>query len=91
LTYKNREGGLEMGVTGIVRRVDPVGRVVIPMEIRRTLGISPGDPMEILVQGEEIVIKRFTEACFFCGSKKELKSFKGRKVCESCRKKLASI
>ena len=80
-----------MAITGIVRRVDPVGRVVIPMEIRRTLGISPGDPMEILVQGEEIVIRRFAEVCAFCGNKKNLKSFKGRKICETCRKKISSL
>lgn len=80
-----------MSVKGIIRRVDPVGRVVIPMEIRRTLNIRQGDNIEILVQNDEILLRKPAQACTFCGSEKKLVAFKSHQVCQGCLKKMKSI
>jgi transcriptional pleiotropic regulator of transition state genes len=80
-----------MTVKGIIRRVDPVGRVVIPMEIRRCLNIHYGDSIEILVQNDQILLRKPAQACTFCGSEKKLVDFKSQKVCQNCLKKIKSM
>lgn len=77
-----------MKSTGIVRKVDELGRVVIPIELRRTLGIKIKDALEIYVDGEKIVLKKYEPACIFCGSADNVKQFSGRIVCEDCIKKM---
>lgn len=76
---------------GIVRKVDPVGRVVIPMEIRRTMSLKYGDPVEIIAEKDRIVIKKFTEVCTFCNQSKGLKVFKGKKICANCLKEISTL
>ncbi len=78
-------------MTGIVRKVDPVGRVVIPMEIRRTMSLKYGDPVEIIAEKDQIIIRKFSEICTFCNQKKNLKVFKGKKICASCIKKISAL
>lgn len=56
-----------MKATGIVRKVDELGRVVIPIELRRTLGIGEKDPLEIFVDGEEIILRKYEPCCVLCG------------------------
>lgn len=73
-----------MGDTGIVRRVDDLGRIVIPMELRRTLGIAVKDPMSISVEGERVILEKFREACMFCGTREDINMVKDRPVCGSC-------
>ncbi|MEG0133046.1 MAG: AbrB/MazE/SpoVT family DNA-binding domain-containing protein [Clostridium sp.] len=80
-----------MKSTGIVRRVDELGRVVIPIELRRTLEIGEKDALEIFVDGEQIVLKKYQPSCVFCNSMKELVDYKGKKVCSSCSKKLGVL
>lgn len=70
--------------TGIVRRVDDLGRVVIPMELRRTLGIKVKDPMSISVEGERVILEKYHEACVICGSKDDVVDVKDRPVCAAC-------
>ena len=70
--------------TGIVRRVDELGRVVIPIELRRTLQIDEKDSLEIYVEGEKIFLKQYKPACIFCGNTEEIISFKGKNICKSC-------
>ena len=71
--------------TGIVRRVDDLGRIVIPMELRRTLGIKVKDPMAIYVEGDQIILTKHRDACAICGdSDKEVVDVKGRPVCADC-------
>lgn len=71
--------------TGIVRRVDDLGRIVIPMELRRTLGIKVKDPLAIFVEGERIILTKHKDACAICGdSDVETVAVKGRPVCNSC-------
>jgi transcriptional pleiotropic regulator of transition state genes len=79
-----------MKSTGIVRRVDELGRIVIPMELRRTLGIAIKDPIEIGVDGETITLKKNKAACVFCGSEGEAVPFMGKDVCKECFAKLIS-
>ncbi|MDF2926273.1 MAG: AbrB family transcriptional regulator [Paenibacillaceae bacterium] len=73
-----------MKSTGIVRKVDELGRVVIPIELRRTLGIGEKDALEIYVDGERIMLKKYEPACIFCGNAENVAYFKGKIVCNVC-------
>lgn len=77
-----------MKATGIVRKVDELGRIVLPIELRRTLGIAEKDSLEIYVSGETIVLKKYQSSCIFCDSNRDVKSFKGRNVCAKCLQEL---
>lgn len=70
--------------TGIVRRVDELGRVVIPIELRRTLGIGEKDALEIYVDQDTIILRKYEPACVFCGSAEKVENFRGKKVCQGC-------
>lgn len=75
-----------MKSTGIVRKVDELGRVVIPIELRNNLGINEKDPIEIYVDGSSIILKKYQPNCIFCGGTKKLVEYKGKLVCSSCSK-----
>ena len=75
--------------TGIVRKIDELGRIVLPIEIRRTMHIDVRDPMEIYVDGNSIILKKYEQECVFCGSTKKVTNFKNRNICENCRKELS--
>lgn len=77
-----------MKESGIVRNVDNVGRVVIPKEIRKILGINEGDPVEIVKVNNDVVLRKYSEGCIFCGSGKNIKDFKNMQVCNGCRRAL---
>ncbi|MHB8063382.1 MAG: AbrB/MazE/SpoVT family DNA-binding domain-containing protein [Ruminiclostridium sp.] len=77
-----------MRATGIVRKVDELGRVVLPVELRRTFGIEEKDPLEIYVDGETIILKKYESACIFCENAKDVQAYKGKNICQSCRKEL---
>ncbi len=80
-----------MTASGIVRKIDRVGRIVIPSEIRKTLSISSGNSMEIIVNKDQIILSKYADSCLFCGSGKKVRTFQGKKICERCRKKLSMI
>lgn len=73
-----------MKSTGIVRKVDELGRVVIPIELRRTLDIAEKDSLEIYVDGEQIILKKYAPACLFCGEAHGVTVFKSKNICPSC-------
>lgn len=73
-----------MKSTGIVRKVDELGRVVIPIELRRTLDIEEKDSLEIYVDGEKIILRKYEPACVFCGNAHEVQNFRGKNVCRDC-------
>jgi len=73
-----------MKSTGIVRKVDELGRVVLPIELRRTMDIAEKDPLEIFVDGSMIILKKYEPACIFCGSAKDVINYKGKNICPSC-------
>lgn len=75
--------------TGIVRRVDELGRVVIPIELRNKFGIFEKDPIEIYVDGSSIILKKYEPNCIFCNSSKKLINYNDKLVCEKCAAKLA--
>ena len=80
-----------MKSTGIIRKVDELGRVVIPIEIRNKFDIAEKDPIEIYVDGSSIVLKKYEPNCVFCGNTKNLITYKDRLVCSKCAQKLASL
>ncbi|HVJ50723.1 AbrB/MazE/SpoVT family DNA-binding domain-containing protein [Desulfitobacterium sp.] len=73
-----------MKSTGIVRKVDELGRVVLPIELRRTLGIDEKDALEIYVDQEKIILKKYEPACVFCGNAGDIQVFHGKNVCREC-------
>lgn len=79
-----------MKSTGIVRRVDELGRIVLPIELRRTFNIAEKDALEIYVENNTIILKKYEPACIFCGNAKEVFSFNGKNVCPTCAKSLQS-
>jgi transcriptional pleiotropic regulator of transition state genes len=70
--------------TGIVRKIDELGRIVIPMEIRRVLGINQRDEIEIFTEGDRVILTKYQPNCSFCASSDKLKTFKGKQVCQKC-------
>ncbi len=80
-----------MKSTGIVRRVDELGRIVIPIELRNKLKIEVKDPIEIYVDGSSIILKKFQEDCVFCGSTKKVVDYKGKLICSKCMENIASM
>ena len=79
-----------MKSTGIVRRVDELGRIVLPIELRRTLGIDVKDALEIFVDGNQIVLNKYEPACIFCNSANDIVNFKGKNICRQCLKELTA-
>ncbi|HCS73225.1 MAG TPA: AbrB family transcriptional regulator [Clostridiales bacterium] len=73
-----------MKSTGIVRKVDELGRVVIPIELRRTLDIEEKDALEIYVEGEHIILKKYSPACIFCDDARDVTQYKGKNICKNC-------
>ena len=73
-----------MKSTGIVRKVDDLGRIVIPIELRRTLDIEIKDALEIFTEGEQIILKKYEPACIFCGNARDTVNYKGKNICKKC-------
>jgi len=74
--------------TGIVRKVDELGRVVLPIELRRTLDIAEKDALEIYVDGATIILRKYEPACIFCDSAKDITVYKGKNICNDCLSQL---
>ena len=70
-----------MKSTGMVRQLDTLGRIVIPVELRRTMDLSLKDTLEIFVDGDQIVLKKYHPACVFCNDARDVISYKGKLVC----------
>lgn len=75
-----------MKSTGIVRKVDELGRIVLPIELRRTLDIAEKDSLEIYVDNGSIILRKYQPACIFCGNAQNVFAYKGKNVCEDCAK-----
>ena len=78
-----------MKPTGIVRRVDHLGRIVVPVEFRRILGIGDGDSVEITLDDDRIVLQKLQETCTFCGTSTGLRTHRSKAVCSACLAELA--
>ena len=79
-----------MKSTGIVRKVDELGRIVLPIELRRTLDISEKDSLEIYVDEDAIILRKYQPACVFCDNAKDIMNYKGKNVCPACAKALGT-
>ena len=77
-----------MKSTGIVRKLDELGRVVLPIELRRTKDLNIHDTVEILVEDDKIILKKYHPACIFCGDARDVTTFKGKLVCVNCLREL---
>ncbi|MDD5987743.1 MAG: AbrB/MazE/SpoVT family DNA-binding domain-containing protein [Eubacteriales bacterium] len=80
-----------MKATGIVRKVDELGRIVLPIELRRTLNIKIKDPIAIFVEDDAIVLKKYEPACIFCGNAKNVVNVKGKNICRDCIEELKRL
>ncbi len=80
-----------MKSTGIVRKVDELGRIVLPVELRRTLDIAERDELEIYLDDDKVVLKKFEPSCIFCAANRNLVSYHGRNVCMDCIQNLNEI
>lgn len=79
-----------MKISGIVRKVDTLGRIVIPKEVRKELDIKEGDPIEILQEDKNIVLRKYHVRCIFCGEEEGLFEYKGVRICRKCTRKIGS-
>ena len=77
-----------MKSTGIVRKVDELGRIVLPIELRRTLDIAEKDALEIFVEGDNIILHKYHPACIFCGDARNVSTYKGKLICANCLQEL---
>lgn len=77
-----------MKATGMIRKVDELGRIVLPIELRRNLDIAERDELEIFVDGENIILRKREAACIFCGGPVML-NFRGKYICSNCLKELS--
>ncbi len=80
-----------MKPSGIIRNIDKLGRLVVPKEMRDFLGIEKYDPVEIFLEGDKIILKRFDATCIFCSSSEKLFEFEGKMICPACLKKLTDL
>lgn len=76
---------------GVIRRVDELGRVVIPIDMRTQLGIVEKDPLEIYIEEDSIVLKKYEQKCIFCNNTKKLLNFDGKLICKRCINNIAKI
>ena len=77
-----------MKSTGVVRQLDTLGRIVIPIELRRTMDIATKDFVEIFVDGDQIILKKYQPCCVFCGNAKDVVYFKDKRIGQDCLKEL---
>lgn len=80
-----------MKATGIIRKVDELGRIVLPIEIRRTLDIAERDELEIFMDGEQVILQKFQPSCVFCASTRNLVSYEGKNLCAECVQKISQF
>ena len=84
ITSIERKGEITMKSTGVVRQLDTLGRIVLPIELRRTMDIGVKDMLEIFVEGDEIILQKYHPSCIFCSDARDVVPYKGKLVCKSC-------
>ena len=86
-----KRGNGAMKSNGIVRKVDELGRIVLPIELRRTLGIDEKDALEIYVDGSSVILRKYEPSCVFCGDAGDVVSYKGKNICHNCLKEMDNL
>jgi transcriptional pleiotropic regulator of transition state genes len=80
-----------MKTTGIIRQLDTLGRIVLPIELRRTIGIGPKDMIEIFVEGSSVILRKYEPDCLFCGGSRDITPYKDKMICARCLKELRQL
>ena len=80
-----------MKTTGIIRQLDTLGRIVLPIELRRTIGIGPKDMIEIFVEGSSVILRKYEPDCLFCGGSRDLTPYKDKMICTRCLTELRKL
>lgn len=80
-----------MKATGIVRRLDQLGRIVIPKELRTTLDLKDTDPVEIFTEGDKIILRKYQPSCIFCGEAEDLVQIDGKNICRKCIERIRKL
>lgn len=80
-----------MKSTGIIRKVDELGRIVLPIELRRTMDIAERDELEIFIENDRVILQKYEPTCIFCGSSQGLRAFRGKNVCQECVDKMTEL
>ena len=80
-----------MKSTGIIRKVDELGRIVLPIEIRRTLDIAERDELEIFMDRDRIILQKHQASCIFCDSASGLTVYEGKNICQACMRNLRKL
>ncbi len=80
-----------MKATGIVRKIDHLGRIVLPIELRRVLELDKDSSLEIYVENDTVILRKYEPTCIFCNSAENVKQYKGRNICMDCRKKIGEL
>ena len=80
-----------MKSTGIIRKVDELGRIVLPIELRRTMDIAERDELEIFIENDRVVLQKYEPSCVFCGSSQGLRNYRGKNVCHECVEKMTEL
>ena len=80
-----------MKAKGIVRRLDELGRIVLPIEMRRSFDLAEHDRVEIGIEGDAIVLRKYEPNCCFCGGTKDLREFRGKQICAKCAKSIGEL
>jgi transcriptional pleiotropic regulator of transition state genes len=80
-----------MKSTGVVRKIDELGRIVLPSELRRVFALHEGDELEISVDGERIILEKRRDVCLFCSAESPQITYKDRKICEACASELGNM
>ena len=78
-----------MKSTGIIRKMDELGRIVLPMELRKSYNLNLKDSLEIYTEGDKIVLKKYEPCCIFCGGSTNIVNYKGKNICENCKMELS--
>ena len=78
-----------MKSTGIVREIDPLGRIVLPKSIRKVYNLEERDGVEIFTDGDMIILKKYAPFCIFCGSQEDLSIYKDKNICKNCKSELS--
>ena len=77
--------------TSSSRHIDHLGRIVLPIELRKTRDIAVGDSLEIYVEGSAVILRKYKPSCIFCDATKDVEEFKGKNVCPKCLKELKML
>lgn len=86
--YNVKKGGIAVKTPGMIRKIDDLGRIVVPSELRRTLDIQSGDEVEMYADGDALVLRKFAPSCIFCGGAEQMVTYGGKNICIYCLRNL---